>query len=396
MLLLVLAATACGGSESQVEEPTMQPGMGQAGEVNPIPEGMHSANPHLVAGDMGSTLEFYEKAFGAKRNLELNSPDGAPVHAEMMIGDTIVMVSAEMPDMGTKSPRTLGGTSATLYYYVQDVDAVTKAAEAAGGKIIQPATDHFWGDRISTIEDPSGHRWMVATHVEDVSREQINERQAKMVEAMAAKQPMPTFERKTPASHFRGDMAKVDVTLSLVTKSGSEAIEFYKNALGAEEIYKAAMPDGRIMHAVMGYGDSYFYVSDAFPDTPGGEYYKPAAELGGSTANLMLYSANVDDAYSKATAAGATAKEPINNAFWGDRYGKIVDPSGIEWGLGTQVEIVPDSELPKRMEEWMKQMHGGEQGAEQPTPATEEVKAGPEENALPTSESKAEPSVEKK
>lgn len=372
VLPLSLSGLACAGSDTQIEEPTVEPAPTPAetepapetsAAVSPIPEGMHSANPNLVVDDVAAALSFYENAFGAQKGLVLTAPDGSVIHGEITIGDTLVMVSAAMPEMGIQSPKGLSGTNGSLYYYVQDVDAVAKAAIEAGAKEIQPLQNMFYGDRVMTLEDPSGHRWMLATHVEDVSPEILKERTEKIVAAMGQKKKtaMPKFEPKTPATNYRGEMAVRDVTMSLIIDKDKGTLDFYKNALGMEELYRTALPDGRILHAAMSYGDSYLFLSHAFPEMPGHDYYKPAAELGGNALNLMLYTEDVDKAFAKALEAGATKKAPITKMFWGDRYGKIADPSGIEWGMGTHVEDVSDEEMPQRMQEWMQQMGGAHQ-----------------------------------
>lgn len=145
-----------------------------AGAVRPVPAGMSTVTPHLVCSDAPAAIEFYKKAFGAMEppgcRLEV---DGVFMHAEIVIGDSFVMIGQEDERCGSVSPRTLKGTPVTLHLYVTDVDHAFKRAIGAGAKEIMPASDMFWGDRYGVVEDPFGHRWSLATHMRDVPPEQI-------------------------------------------------------------------------------------------------------------------------------------------------------------------------------------------------------------------------------
>jgi len=146
----------------------------------PIPEGYHSVTPYLVVDDANAAIKFYERAFGATEKFRM--PMGNRVgHAELQIGDSVVMLADEFPDMGQRSPRALGGSPVTVSIYVEDVDAVFAKALDAGAKQIREVTDQFYGDRAGQFEDPWGHLWSIATHVEDVSPEEM----ARRAEAMA-------------------------------------------------------------------------------------------------------------------------------------------------------------------------------------------------------------------
>ena len=145
--------------------------------VRKIPEGYHSVTPYIVVKGAAKALDFYARAFGAKEKLRL--PMGDIIgHAEILIGDSHVMLADEMDPH--KSPRSLGGTPVSLMIYTDDVDAMFKRAIAAGGKQVRPVEDQFYGDRTGVLEDPFGHVWSIATHVEDVSDEEIARRMAAM------------------------------------------------------------------------------------------------------------------------------------------------------------------------------------------------------------------------
>jgi len=148
--------------------------------VKPIPDGYQTVTPYLIVSGAAKALEFYKKAFGAKERMRLASPDGKVGHAEIQIGDSVVMLADEFPQMGAKSPQTIGGTPVGICVYVEKVDSVFKQALAAGGKEERPVKDQFYGDRSGTLIDPFGHKWTIATHIEDVTPEEIGKRMAAM------------------------------------------------------------------------------------------------------------------------------------------------------------------------------------------------------------------------
>ncbi|MBV9610306.1 MAG: VOC family protein [Acidobacteria bacterium] len=146
--------------------------------ARPIPEGHHTVTPHLVLRNAAKAIEFYKKALGAQELGRMTSPDGKIGHAELKIGDSIIFLADEF-DMGpgsAKAPESVGACTATLNLYVPDVDATYQQAVAAGGKATMPVTDMFWGDRYGTFTDPFGHMWGVATHKEDLTKEEVEER----------------------------------------------------------------------------------------------------------------------------------------------------------------------------------------------------------------------------
>ena len=149
-----------------------------------IPAGFHTATPVLTVRDGASVLDFYKRAFGAQEIMRMPGPDGSLMHAEIKIGDSILMVSDEQPNMGCRAPVSVGGCTSYVYLYVQDVDAVFKKAVEAGAKVIMPPTDMFWGDRFGQVEDPAGQRWGLATHKEDVSPEEMAKRQKEFMASM--------------------------------------------------------------------------------------------------------------------------------------------------------------------------------------------------------------------
>ena len=152
-----------------------------ARKVQPIPKGYHAVTAYLAVRGAQQALDYYKKAFGAKELLRMPGPDGKIGHAEIRVGDSHVMLADEHPEMDFQGPQTRGGTTVQLHLYVPDVDATVEKALAAGGKLVRPIKDQFYGDRSGTIADPFGHVWYVATHKEDLSPAEIRRR----VEAMA-------------------------------------------------------------------------------------------------------------------------------------------------------------------------------------------------------------------
>ena len=148
-----------------------------------LPVGFRTVTPYLVIRDAAKAIEFYKKAFGAKETMSMPMPDGKIAHAEIMIGDSVVMISDENLDWGTKSPQTLDGSAVSIFIYVPDVDATFKQAIASGASEVMPVGDQFWGDRYGKVRDPFGHQWDIATHVEDLTPEEIGERAAKAMGA---------------------------------------------------------------------------------------------------------------------------------------------------------------------------------------------------------------------
>jgi len=146
-------------------------------QAKPIPPGFHTVTPNLVVRDADKAIDFYKRALGAEERNRFLGPDGKSImHAEIKIGDSIVMLSEEHPAMGCRGPQTVGSTTVDLYLYLEDVDKTFNRAVSAGAKVLMPVADMFWGDRAGKVADPFGHEWMLATHKEDPSQEEIRKR----------------------------------------------------------------------------------------------------------------------------------------------------------------------------------------------------------------------------
>ena len=156
--------------------------------VSPIPPGHHTITPYLMLRDPAAAMEFYKKAFGAIELVRMLMPDGKSImHAAMKIGDSIFFMATEGPGMPMASPETAGTTTVALHLYVPDVDASFAKAVAAGATVAMPPMDMFWGDRFGKVTDPFGHHWSIATHVEDLSPEEMCKRGAEAMKNMDKK-----------------------------------------------------------------------------------------------------------------------------------------------------------------------------------------------------------------
>jgi len=146
--------------------------------IKPVPDGYPSLTPYLIVRDGAAAIAFYEKALGARLRLKLDAPGGRIGHAELEIGDSVVMLADEHPEIGARGPQAFGGSPVGLQLYIEEVDAVVARAVAAGATLVHPVENKFYGDRMGTIEDPFGHRWYVTTHIEDVPPDEIARRAA--------------------------------------------------------------------------------------------------------------------------------------------------------------------------------------------------------------------------
>jgi PhnB protein len=153
--------------------------------VKAIPPGYHSLTPHMIVRDAARAIEFYKQAFGAtQRGGVMAGPDGKVMHAELLIGDSVLMLADEFPEYGSLSPQSGGSASTTLHIYTEDVDAAVDRAVKAGATIEMPVTDMFWGDRYGKLADPFGHKWSIATHTADLSAEEMERGMKAMAQDM--------------------------------------------------------------------------------------------------------------------------------------------------------------------------------------------------------------------
>ncbi len=151
--------------------------------VKPVPEGYHTLTPYFTVRDAARAIEFYKQAFGAQERGVLKTPDGKVGHAELQIGDSILMLGDEWPDMGVLSPQSIGGSASGIHIYVDNVDEAFERAVKAGAQVEQPVADQFWGDRYGKLKDPFGHRWSIGTRIKEVSMEEMKRAMDEMAKA---------------------------------------------------------------------------------------------------------------------------------------------------------------------------------------------------------------------
>ena len=159
-----------------------------APKAKPVPDGFRTVTPHLICAGAADAIEFYKKAFGATEMFRLPGPDGRLMHASIMIGDSVIMLVDEMKEMGALGPKSRGGTPVGIHLQVEDADALFARAVAAGAAVKMPVMDMFWGDRYGVVVDPFGHEWSIATHIRDLTPDEIA---AAALEAMKAQKGCP-------------------------------------------------------------------------------------------------------------------------------------------------------------------------------------------------------------
>ncbi|MFL5494982.1 MAG: VOC family protein [Gemmatimonadales bacterium] len=147
-----------------------------ATKAQAIPKGYHTVTPSIVVDGAAKAIDFYKKALGAEEIMRFPGPDGKIMHAEIRIGDSVIMLVDEMPDQGGRGPKLIGGTPVSFFIYGENVDAAWKRAVDAGAKPIMPLDDQFWGDRTGMLEDPFGHHWWLAQHIQDLTPEELQKR----------------------------------------------------------------------------------------------------------------------------------------------------------------------------------------------------------------------------
>jgi PhnB protein len=147
-------------------------------DVKPIPDGYPRVSPHLSIAGASEAIDFYTEVLAARERMRMATPEGAVAHAEIEIGDSVIMIGEEMPGGRDPSPQTVGGSPVALFVYLEEVDEVFKRAIEAGAKEVQAPEDQFYGDRVAMFDDPFGHRWNIATHIEDVSPDEMGRRAA--------------------------------------------------------------------------------------------------------------------------------------------------------------------------------------------------------------------------
>jgi PhnB protein len=292
-------------------------------KVKPIPEGYHSVAPYLAVRDAAGAIEFYKQAFGATEVARLRMPDGKIGHAEIQIGDSRIMLSDEFPEYGHRGPEAFGGSPVTVHLWVEDVDVVAREAVAAGAKIVSPVGDQFHGDRSGRLADPFGHVWIVSTHIEDVSPEEIERR----TEVFMKQQAASAGGKQEPAQPTKAASGAREgfhtVTPYITAHEAPELLDFVKQAFGAEELLRSTGSGGG-MHAEVRIGDSIIMIGGggAWRGTP-----MPTA--------IHLYVQDTDAVYRRALEFGAKSTlQPMDQPY-GERSAGVRDLAGNQWYIAT-------------------------------------------------------------
>ena len=307
--------------------PASAPSQPSRKKASYIPTGYHSANACLVVRDAPNAIEFYKEAFGATELTRLNDPSGNLIHAQLKLGDSPIDIAPEQGDYN-RSPQSLGGSAVPIELYVQDVDALAERAIAAGAKVIFPIADQFYGDRSGRLQDPFGHMWIISTHKEDLTPEEVSRRAEAWMNEMqaAAAREKPAVE---PAGAPKGYHS---ITPYLQVKGAHSLIEFLKNAFGAEEMFRVPRGD-QIAHAQLKIENSMIEVADAI------DKYQP------NPTAIWLFVGDADAVYERALKAGATSLAEPSDQEYGDREASVQDPFGNHWYIATHredAEPLPD------------------------------------------------------
>ena len=309
--------------------------------AEPVAAISHAVTPYLVIKDAAAAIEFYKKAFAARETLRLTGPGTRIGHAEIEIAGAPIMLSDEFSDHGSVGPQTLGGSPVKIHLYVDDVDTFARQAVAAGGKIIRPIEDQFYGDRSGQIADPFGYTWIVSTRKQIMSGEEMQRRFNEITKQEAE-------ESQKPGARARVNPIREGfhtVTPYLIANEAAQLIDFVKEVFGAEEIFRTIGGAGGI-HCEVRLGDSMMMIGGggAWRGTPA-----PTA--------LHVYVPDVDAVYQRALQAGATSLRTPADQFYGDREASVLDPYGNLWYIATHTRRGPKQYLPEGLRQVTVYLH---------------------------------------
>ena len=271
---------------------------------------------YLCFDDASGAIEFYKQAFGAEELMRIAEPSGKVGHAELKIGESVIMLSDEYPDYGALSPKTLGGSPIKMHLSVENVDAFVGKAVTVGASIVRPIADQPYGDRSGQIADPFGYTWIISTHQQDVPVEELQKQMDEFTKQRAAKETRPS----TSTSTYKREGFHT-VTPYLTVEKPGELLEFIKQSFRATEVFRTTGSAGG-MHAEAKIGDSMLMVGGGV-----GIEQRPSA--------IHLYVPDVDEAYQRGLNAGGTSLfEPADQPY-GERAAAVQDPTGNRWYIAT-------------------------------------------------------------
>jgi PhnB protein len=292
----------------------LQKGTNMTNATEPPTAVRQTATPRLRLKNAAAAIEFYKAAFGARELMRFTG-HGRIAHAELAIGNSVVMLGEEAAEYGFPSPEALGGSPVGMHLSVEDADAWVERAVAAGARLVAPVADQFYGDRSGSVADPFGYSWTIATRMEDMSVEEMQRRMAAM-EARQQPREAVTFMPKG----FR------TITPYLVADDAPALIAFTTRVFGAEERHRATGPGGGI-HAEVRIGDSMLMIGGGSEDHPSGRPAMPTA--------LHVYVENTDAVYQRALDAGASSIGAPADQAYGERSAGVKDASGTVWYIAT-------------------------------------------------------------
>lgn len=281
---------------------------------NPV----RSMSLYICVANASAAIDFYREAFGAQELSRLAEPDGRIGHAELQIGQTVLMISDEYPDYGVLSPQTIGGSSVRIHLDVTDVDTFAERAIKAGATMVRPVEDQFYGARSGQVADPFGYTWIVSTHQKDVSTEDMQKEFDKFTQERSAKSSHEAGYVNEPEMRRENRRA---VTPYITVHKPAELIDFATQAFGAIEHFRATGSAGG-MHAEVSIGDSIVMIG-------GAEHIEPMPTA------IHLYVPDVDQVYERALQAGAKSLMPVADQPYGERSGGVEDAHGNRWYIAT-------------------------------------------------------------
>jgi PhnB protein len=279
---------------------------------------VQSLSLYMCIAGASAAIDFYREAFGAKELSRLAEPGGRIGHAEIQIGNVVLMISDEYPDYGVLSPQTIGGSSVRIHLEVPDVDAFAEHAIKAGATLVRAIEDQFYGDRSGQIADPFGYTWIVSTHKKDVPPEEVQKEFDKFTHERTAKNSAEAYAVNEDKMRRENRRA---VTPYLTVHKPAELIDFVTQAFGGIEHFRAGGSAGG-MHAEVSIGDSVIMIGGAEHIEP-----KPTA--------IHLYVPDVDRVYERALKAGAKSLMPVVDQPYGERSGGVEDVHGNRWYIAT-------------------------------------------------------------
>ena len=286
------------------------------------PEVKQTATAYLIVNDAARAIEFYKQAFGAVETMRLSGPADRIGHAEIRIGNSTIMLADEFPDYGALSAQTIGGSPVKIHLQVDDVDTMAARAVAAGARVVRPVQDQFYGERSGQFADPFGLTWVITTHKEDLTAEEIARRFAALTKPSStpsAEEPKWTLPVPYMRKGFR------TLTPYLLVPGAAKVIEFMREAFGAEEIFRVPRPGSQvIMHAEVRVLGSIVELADAT------EEFKPRESMN------ILYVPDIDATYERAIRAGATSVHAPTDQAYGDRDAVVKDPGGSLWCISSR------------------------------------------------------------